>query len=160
MQKRKVTLTVNGTHYERMVEPRCLASDFIRHDLFLTGTHVGCEHGTCGCRNILLNGETVRSCLLFAVQLDGADVRTIEGLGTIDEMHPVQEAFMDNQGLQCGFCTPGMLLSAVELLENNPDPNLDDIRETVSSNLCRCTGYQSIVESVQAAAEKIRGMER
>ncbi|HJP35121.1 MAG: (2Fe-2S)-binding protein [Gammaproteobacteria bacterium] len=160
MQNEKVTVTVNGTRYERVVEPRRLASDFIRHDLFLTGTHVGCEHGTCGCCNILLNGETVRSCLLFAVQLDGAEVRTIEGLGTIDEMHPVQEAFMENQGLQCGFCTPGMLLSAVELLENNPDANLDDIRSAVSSNLCRCTGYQSIVESVVAAAEKMRGGER
>jgi carbon-monoxide dehydrogenase small subunit len=156
MQGETIEVTVNGKRYERTVEPRLLASDFLRQDLGLTGTHVGCEHGVCGCCNILLNGQTARSCLMFAVQLDGADVRTIEGLGTVDDMHPLQEAFWENHGLQCGFCTPGMLMSAVELLENNPEPDLEAVRETVSSNLCRCTGYQTIVESVQAAAGKIR----
>jgi carbon-monoxide dehydrogenase small subunit len=156
MHNETIEVTVNGKRYERTVEPRRLASDFLREDIGLTGTHVGCEHGVCGCCNILLDGQTVRSCLVFAVQLDGAEVRTIEGLGTAEHMHPLQEAFWEKHGLQCGFCTPGMLMSAIELLENDPDPSLERIRETVSNNLCRCTGYQTLVESVQAAAEKMR----
>ena len=152
-----VATSVNGARYTRVVEPRLLLSDFIRHELELTGTHVGCEHGICGVCNVLLNGESVRSCLMFAVQCDGAQLRTIEGLGTIDNMHPIQEAFWEKHGLQCGFCTPGMLMSAVELLEVNTDPTLEAIREAVSSNLCRCTGYQTIVEAVQDAAKRMRG---
>ena len=152
-----ISLEVNGVHYEKAVEPRRLLSDFLREDLGLTGTHVGCEHGICGVCNVLLNGESVRSCLMFAVQCDGAQLRTIEGLGTIDNMHPIQEAFWEKHGLQCGFCTPGMLMSAVELLEENPDPTLEAIREAVSSNLCRCTGYQTIVDAVQDAAKRMRG---
>ena len=157
MHNETIEVTVNGSRYERSVEPRMLASDFLRHELGLTGTHVGCEHGVCGCCNILLNGQTARSCLMFAVQLHGADVRTVESLGTIDNMHPLQEAFWEKHGLQCGFCTPGMLMSATELLENDPKPDLDQIRETVSSNLCRCTGYQTIVEAIQLTAEKNPG---
>lgn len=148
-----ITLTVNGVTHQREVEPRRLLSDFLREDLALTGTHVGCEHGVCGVCNILLDGVTARSCLHFAVQCDGADIRTIESLGSIDKMHPLQEAFWAKHGLQCGFCTPGMLMSAVELLERTPNPSREEIREAISSNLCRCTGYQNIVEAVQHAAE-------
>jgi aerobic-type carbon monoxide dehydrogenase small subunit (CoxS/CutS family) len=157
MQTEKIEVTVNGIPYEREVETRRLASDFIRHELFLTGTHVGCEHGSCGACNILVDGKVVRSCLMLAVQLDGAEVRTIENLGTAENMHPLQEAFWEKGGLQCGFCTPGMLASAVELLEQNSNPSDAEIREAVSSNLCRCTGYQQIVESIQAAVKKIQG---
>lgn len=155
--KVKVDIRVNGVAYERAVEPRMLASDFIRHELHQTGLHVGCEHGVCGCCNILIEGRAVRSCLLLAVQLDGADVRTIESLGTHDNLSPLQQAFTENGGLQCGYCTPGMMMSATELLERNPDPSMDEIREAVSSNLCRCTGYQGIVNSVAAAAKKMQG---
>ena len=123
----------------------------------LTGTHVGCEHGVCGACTVLVNGEAARSCLMLAVQAAGAEVRTIEGLGGVDDMHPLQEAFWEKHGLQCGFCTPGMLMTAVELLESTPNPSLDEIREAMSSNLCRCTGYQTIVEAVQAAAERMQG---
>ncbi len=151
-----IALKVNGVAYEREVEPRKLLSDFLREDLALTGTHVGCEHGVCGTCNVLLNGETARSCLIFAVQCDGAELRTIESLGTIDKMHPLQEAFWEKHGLQCGFCTPGMLLSAVELLEKNADPSREEIREAISSNFCRCTGYQNIVEAVEFAAKRMQ----
>lgn len=151
-----ITVTVNGVTHEREVEPRRLLSDFLREDLALTGTHVGCEHGVCGVCNILLNGETARSCLVFAVQCDGAEIRTVESLGSIDKMHPLQEAFWEKHGLQCGFCTPGMLMSAVELLEREPNPSLEAIREAISSNYCRCTGYQNIVEAVQHAAAKMQ----
>ncbi|MDP6476202.1 MAG: (2Fe-2S)-binding protein [Alphaproteobacteria bacterium] len=157
MQTVTINVTVNGVQYERGVEPRRLASDFLREDLGLTGTHVGCEHGICGCCNILLNDKTARSCLLLAVQLDGAEVRTVESLGTIDDMHPLQEAFWEKHGLQCGFCTPGMLMTATELLENNATPDREEIRAAISSNLCRCTGYQTIVEAVETAAVKIQG---
>ena len=157
MQTVTINVTVNGVRHERGVEPRRLASDFLREDLGLTGTHVGCEHGICGCCNILLNDKTARSCLLLAVQLDGAEVRTVESLGTIDDMHPLQEAFWEKHGLQCGFCTPGMLMSALELLNENPDASGAEIREALSGNLCRCTGYQTIVEAVEAAAETMRG---
>ncbi len=151
-----LSLTVNGVTHEREVEPRRLLSDFLREDLVLTGTHVGCEHGVCGVCNILLNGETARSCLLFAVQCDGAEIRTVESLGSIDKMHPLQEAFWEKHGLQCGFCTPGMLMSAIELLEREAYPSLEEIREAISSNYCRCTGYQNIVEAVQHAAAKMQ----
>ncbi len=157
MQSKTINVTVNGVQYERSVEPRRLASDFLREDLGLTGTHVGCEHGICGCCNILLNDKTARSCLLLAVQLDGAEVRTVESLGTIDDMHPLQEAFWEKHGLQCGFCTPGMLMTATELLENNATPDREEIRAAISSNLCRCTGYQTIVEAVETAVVKIQG---
>ena len=154
---RTVELVVNGERRAGDAEPRMLLSDFLREQLGLTGTHVGCEHGVCGACTVLVNGEAARSCLMLAVQAAGAEVRTIEGLGGVDDMHPLQEAFWEKHGLQCGFCTPGMLMTAVELLESTPNPSLDDIREAISSNLCRCTGYQTIVEAVQAAAERMQG---
>ncbi len=154
---RTVELVVNGESRAGDAEPRMLLSDFLREQLGLTGTHVGCEHGVCGACTVLVNGEAARSCLMLAVQAEGAEVRTIEGLGGVDDMHPLQEAFWEKHGLQCGFCTPGMLMTAVELLESTPNPSLDDIREAISSNLCRCTGYQTIVEAVQAAAERMQG---
>ena len=154
---RTVELVVNGERRAGDAEPRMLLSDFLREQLGLTGTHVGCEHGVCGACTVLVNGEAARSCLMLAVQAAGAEVRTIEGLGGVDDMHPLQEAFWEKHGLQCGFCTPGMLMTAVELLENTPNPSHDDIREAISSNLCRCTGYQTIVEAVQAAAERMQG---
>ena len=154
---RTVELVVNGESRAGEAEPRMLLSDFLREQLGLTGTHVGCEHGVCGACTVLVNGEAARSCLMLAVQAEGAEVRTIEGLGGVDDMHPLQEAFWEKHGLQCGFCTPGMLMTAVELLESTPNPSHDDIREAISSNLCRCTGYQTIVEAVQAAAERMQG---
>ena len=154
---RTVELVVNGESRAGDAEPRMLLSDFLREQLGLTGTHVGCEHGVCGACTVLVNGEAARSCLMLAVQAEGAEVRTIEGLGGVDDMHPLQEAFWEKHGLQCGFCTPGMLMTAVELLESTPNPSHDDIREAISSNLCRCTGYQTIVEAVQAAAARMQG---
>ena len=154
---RTVELVVNGERRAADAEPRMLLSDFLREKLGLTGTHVGCEHGVCGACTVLVNGEAARSCLMLAVQAAGAEIRTIEGLGGVDDMHPLQEAFWEKHGLQCGFCTPGMLMTAVELLESTPNPSLDEIREAMSSNLCRCTGYQTIVEAVQAAAERMQG---
>jgi carbon-monoxide dehydrogenase small subunit len=151
-----VTVTVNGTQYERTVEPRLLLSDFLRHELGLTGTHVGCEHGVCGACTILFDGQPVRSCLMFAVQANGHEILTVEGLGTMDNLHPLQEAFREAHGVQCGFCTPGFLMSLVPFLEGNPDPTEGEIREAISGNLCRCTGYQHIVDAVQLAAEKMR----
>ena len=151
-----VTVTVNGRACERTVEPRRLLSDFLREDLRLTGTHVGCEHGVCGSCTVMMDGVTVRSCLTFAVMADGAAIETIEGLGTVEAMHPVQQAFWEKHGLQCGFCTPGMLMTAVELLTRNPDPSVDDIRDAISGNLCRCTGYQTIVDSILHAARLMR----
>ena len=152
-----VTVTVNGTQYERTVEPRLLLSDFLRHELGLTGTHVGCEHGVCGACTILFDGQSVRSCLMFAVQADGHEILTVEGLGTVDNLHPIQEAFRDAHGLQCGFCTPGILMALVPYLERNPDPTEEEIRVAIAGNLCRCTGYQHIVDAVKLAAEKMRG---
>jgi carbon-monoxide dehydrogenase small subunit len=141
--------TVNGTLHQLDVEPRHLAVDVLRENLGLTGTHAGCEHGVCGACTILLDGEPVRSCLLFAPQLDGRDVRTVEGLaGPGDELHPLQHSFSAHHGLQCGFCTPGMLLTALDLLGHNPTPTRDEVREALSANLCRCTGYQQIVDAV------------
>jgi len=151
-----ITVTVNGTTYQRTIEPRMLLSDFLRHELSLTGTHVGCEHGVCGTCTVLLDGESVRSCLMFAVQTEGHDVRTVEDLGTVENMHPLQEAFHEAHGLQCGYCTPGFLMTLVPFLEQNPSPTEEEIREAISGNLCRCTGYQKIVESVKLAAEKMQ----
>ncbi len=153
---RSVEITVNGLTYNRQVEPRRLLSDFLREDLDLRGTHVGCEHGICGACTVLMNGHTVRSCLMFAVQANGAEITTIEGLARNGELHPLQEGFWENHGLQCGFCTPGFLLSACELLERNPDPTEEEVRVGLSGNMCRCTGYQGIVDSVLAAAEKMK----
>lgn len=157
MEQEKVTVTVNGLRYERLVEPRRLLCDFIRQDLGLSGTHVGCEHGVCGMCTVLVNGQTARSCLMFAVQADGASITTVEGLGTPSKMHPLQQAFWEKHGLQCGFCTPAMLVTALELLNHNPTPSRDEIREAISSNLCRCTGYQTIVDSVEYAATLMGG---
>ena len=151
-----VTVTVNGTRYERSVEPRLLLSDFLRHDLGLTGTHVGCEHGVCGACTILLDGQPVRSCLMFAVQADGHEILTIEGLGTPDNLHPLQEAFWEAHGVQCGFCTPGLLMTLVPFLKENPNPTEPEIRQAISGNLCRCTGYQHIVDAVKLAAERMK----
>ena len=154
-----ITVTVNGTRYERTVEPRMLLSDFLRHELGLTGTHVGCEHGVCGTCTVIFDGQAVRSCLMFAVQANGHEITTVEGLGTIDHLHPLQEAFRDAHALQCGFCTPGFLTTLVPFLEENPHPSEDEIREAIAGNLCRCTGYQNIVEAVKLAAER-RDMKR
>jgi aerobic carbon-monoxide dehydrogenase small subunit len=153
MTKQTIRVVVNGTAHERAVEPRMLLSDFLREELRLTGTHVGCEHGVCGTCTVLLDGKTARSCLTLAVQADGAEIRTVESLGTAEALHPIQEAFWEKHGLQCGFCTPAMLLSAVELLEANPRPSRDDIVEAIGGNLCRCTGYQTIIAAVERAAE-------
>jgi carbon-monoxide dehydrogenase small subunit len=150
-----ITVTVNHIKYERKVEPRLLLSDFLRHDLCLTGTHVGCEHGVCGACTILFDGESMRSCLIFAVQANGHEILTVESLGTVDNLHPLQEAFQEAHGLQCGFCTPGILMSMVPFLEENANPTEEDIREAISGNLCRCTGYQNIVEAVKLASEKM-----
>ncbi len=157
---RTIKLTVNGTAYERTVEPRLLLSDFLRHTLGLTGTHVGCEHGVCGACTILVNGDSVRSCLLFAVQLDGCNVETVESLGTIAELNPLQEAFREHHALQCGFCTPGMLMTATDLLRKYPLATDDDIREGLSGNLCRCTGYQHIVRAIRSVVASARERSR
>jgi carbon-monoxide dehydrogenase small subunit len=151
-----ITVTVNGTQYERAVEPRMLLSDFLRHELGLTGTHVGCEHGVCGTCTVIFDGQAVRSCLMFAVQANGHEVQTVEGLGTMDDLHPIQEAFREAHGVQCGFCTPGFLMTLVPFLEENPDPTEEEIREAISSNLCRCTGYQHIVDAVKLVANRMR----
>jgi carbon-monoxide dehydrogenase small subunit len=152
-----ITLTVNNTIHTRAVEPRLLLSDFLRHDLGLTGTHVGCEHGVCGACTVLLDGEPVRSCLLFAVQADGREVMTVEGLSdNPDDLHPLQQSFWEAHGLQCGFCTPGFLMTLLPFLEENSDPSEEEIREAISGNLCRCTGYQHIVDAVKLAAAKRR----
>ena len=150
-----IRVTVNEQTYERSVEPRLLLSDFLRHTLELTGTHVGCEHGVCGACTILFDGEAVRSCLLFAVQADGHALTTVEGLASEGEdLHPLQAAFREAHGLQCGFCTPGILMAMVPFLQENPNPTKAEIREALSANLCRCTGYQNIVEAVRLAAER------
>ncbi len=156
-QRIPIKVRVNGVVYEREVEPRLLLSDFIRHDLGLTGTHVGCEHGVCGACTILFDGQPIRSCLLFAVQADGHNILTVEGLAPDpDHLHPIQEAFHDAHALQCGFCTPGFVMSLKPFLEENPDPTDEEIREAISGNLCRCTGYDHIVTAVHLAADKIK----
>ncbi|HEX5720748.1 MAG TPA: (2Fe-2S)-binding protein [Thermoanaerobaculia bacterium] len=152
----RVKLTVNGKTCEREVEARLLLSDFLRHDLGLTGTHVGCEHGVCGACTILLDGDPVRSCLILAVQADGRELMTVEGLAPAPgELHPLQQAFWEAHGLQCGFCTPGFLMTLVPFLEENPSPTEHEIRHAISGNLCRCTGYQHIVDAVQLAADRM-----
>jgi len=153
--RRRITVRINGTEHTATVEARKTLADFIREDAGLTGTHLGCEHGVCGACTILLDGQAVRSCLLFAVQADGAEITTVESLGTPDRLHPLQEAFRDHHGLQCGFCTPGILMSAVAFLRETPQPTEEQIREMLSGNLCRCTGYQGIVEAIQDAAGRI-----
>jgi carbon-monoxide dehydrogenase small subunit len=153
MDRETVRVVVNGTSYERAVEPRLLLSDFLRDELRLTGTHVGCEHGVCGTCTVLIDGCTARSCLTLAVQADGAEIRTVESLGTAEALHPIQQAFWEKHGLQCGFCTPAMLLSTIELLEADPRPSRAAIVEAIGGNLCRCTGYQTIIAAVERAAE-------
>jgi aerobic-type carbon monoxide dehydrogenase small subunit (CoxS/CutS family) len=156
-EKRKIALTVNGQRYEEEVEVRVTLADFIRHQLGLTGTHLGCEHGVCGACTILLDGLSARSCLMLAVQANGHDILTVEGIApTATELHPLQEAFRDNHGLQCGFCTPGMLTTLIEFLRDNPDPTEQDVRIAISGNLCRCTGYQGIVNAALDAAKRLR----
>ena len=153
----EITVTVNGTPYRRQVEGRLLLSDFLRHDLLLAGTHVGCEHGVCGACTVLFDGTPVRSCLMFAAQTDGHKIETVEGLAADrDHLHPLQQAMRDCHGLQCGYCTPGILMTMKVFLEETPNPDEAQIREALSGNLCRCTGYQHIVEAVQLAAERMR----
>jgi len=153
-----ITVSVNGARYQRRVESRLLLSDFLRHDLGLAGTHVGCEHGVCGACTILLDGEPVRSCLMLAVQAEKHEISTVEGLaGADDEYHPLQLAMHDHHGLQCGYCTPGILMTMTAFLEENPSPTEEEVREALSGNLCRCTGYQNIVDAVMSAAKRMRG---
>jgi aerobic carbon-monoxide dehydrogenase small subunit len=157
IERRTIELTVNGERHRLEVEPRKLLADVLRQDLGLTGLNLGCSHGVCGSCTVLLDGATARSCILFAVQADGAEITTIEGIApSNEEMHPIQEAFWEQQGLQCGYCTPGMVLRTVELLRENPDPTREEVREGIASNLCRCTGYQFIVDSVIDAAARLR----
>jgi aerobic-type carbon monoxide dehydrogenase small subunit (CoxS/CutS family) len=152
-----IQVSVNGTSYRRSVESRMLLSDFLRHDLLLAGTHVGCEHGVCGACTILLDGVAVRSCLMLAVQANGQDLATVEGLAAPSgELHPVQQAMHDHHGLQCGYCTPGILMTMTAFLKENPQPSEEEVREALSGNLCRCTGYQNIVDAMMAAADMMR----
>jgi aerobic-type carbon monoxide dehydrogenase small subunit (CoxS/CutS family) len=151
-----IHLTVNGKACEGRCEPRMLLVDFLRDDLGLTGTHAGCEHGICGACTILYNGEAVRSCIMLAVQADGSEIVTVEGLARDGKLHPLQQAFHEHHGLQCGFCTPGMLIAAMDFLRTNPTPNEEEVREGLSAVLCRCTGYQNIVAAVMAAAPHMR----
>lgn len=154
MSKHAIRLTVNGIRYTADVEARLLLSDFLRHELGLTGTHVGCEQGACGACTILFNDEPVRSCLMLAVQTDGNEIQTVEGLGTPERMHPLQEAFHEAHGLQCGFCTPGFLMTLLPFLKANLNPTEEEVRLAISGNLCRCTGYQHIVDAIMIAAKR------
>ncbi len=155
--ERAITLHVNGSTYQRTVPTRLLLSDCIRNELGLTGTHLGCEHGVCGCCTVLLDGEAIRSCLMFAVQASGHEITTVEGLSPgPDKLHPLQAAFKEEHALQCGYCTPGFLTTLVPFLAGNPDPSDVEIREAISGNLCRCTGYQNIVSAVRRAAREMR----
>jgi carbon-monoxide dehydrogenase small subunit len=153
----KIKVKVNGVDYERTVEPRLLLSDFLRHDLELTSTHVGCEHGMCGACTVLMDGIAVRSCLVFAVQTNGHAIETADGLGTEEALHPLQQAFMEEHALQCGFCTPGFLMSIIPFLRENPKPTDEQIREAIDGNLCRCTGYENIVRAVKKASMTMVG---
>ena len=157
---RHIGMTVNGERHEADVEPRTTLVDFLRGTLGLTGTHVGCEHGVCGACTVLWNGKAVRSCIMLAVQADGAELMTVEGLAPDGRLHPIQQAFLEKHGLQCGFCTPGFMISIYELLHRRPEPTDDEIIDTLGGHICRCTGYQTIVESVQLAAEKMRSTQR
>ena len=153
----QIRLTVNGVAHEALVDVRTTLVDFLRGELCLTGTHVGCEHGVCGACTVLLNGNAVRACLMLAVQADGAELMTVEGLATPESgLHPIQDAFAEEHGLQCGFCTPGFLMSVHELLQNNADPSDEEIKDVLGGQICRCTGYQSILRSVRLAARKIQ----
>jgi carbon-monoxide dehydrogenase small subunit len=152
----RIEITVNGKKYQREVEPRLLLVEFIRDNLAMTGTHVGCDTSYCGACTLILNGETVKSCTLLAVQADGGEVLTVEGLDQDGELHPIQQAFSECHGLQCGYCTPGMLMSSLALLAENPDPSVKDIRKRLAGNVCRCTGYQNIIKSVQSAAKQLQ----
>lgn len=149
-----VTLTVNGLSYTRRIEPRMLLCDFLRHELLLTGTHVGCEHGVCGACTILLDGRSARSCLTLAIQAQGLDIETVEGQGTVEELGPVQKAFRDHHGLQCGFCTPGFIMAITDMLRHHKLDSDEEIREALSGNLCRCTGYEHIVNAVKELARQ------
>ena len=155
-EARTVRVRVNGVEYERTVEPRLLLSDFLRHELGLTGTHVGCEHGVCGSCTVVVDGQLARACLLLGVQVDGASVETVEGLAEDGELHPIQQAFWDHHGLQCGFCTPGFLMTLKVFLAEEPDPTEEQVRDAISGNLCRCTGYQNIVDAALDAARIMR----
>jgi carbon-monoxide dehydrogenase small subunit len=156
-ETRTISVTINGKHYEEEVEVRFTLADFMRQQLGLTGTHLGCEHGVCGACTILFDGRSVRSCLMLAVQADGHEILTVEGIApSPDKLHPLQEAFRDNHGLQCGFCTPGMLTTLLEFLRDNPDPTEQEVRIAISGNLCRCTGYQRIVDAALDAAKRLR----
>jgi|SRR5579859_6131791 len=154
--KHKIHLKVNGVEHENEVEPRLLLVHYLRDVLNLTGTHIGCDTSQCGACTVMLNGQAVKSCTVLAVQASGAEVKTVEGLATNGTLHPMQEGFWEKHGLQCGFCTPGMMMTAIQLLERNPNPTEDEIRHALEGNLCRCTGYQNIVSSIQYAAEKMR----
>ena len=155
--KRAISVTVNGTKHSNEVEPRLLLVHYIRETLGLTGTHVGCDTSNCGACTIMMNGRAIKACTLLAVQADGAQLQTVEGLATNGDLHPIQQGFWEEHGLQCGFCTPGMMMTALELLRRHPDPTEAQIREGLEGNLCRCTGYQHIVNSIQNAAGKMRG---
>jgi carbon-monoxide dehydrogenase small subunit len=155
-ERRDLRLRVNGVTHEASVEPRLTLVDFLRGELGLGGVHVGCEHGVCGACTVLIDGRAARSCIMLAVQADCAEITTVEGLSTNGTLHPVQQAFLESHGLQCGFCTPGFIMSICELLEENKSPNDDEIKETLGGNLCRCTGYENIIKAVHLAAEKMR----
>jgi carbon-monoxide dehydrogenase small subunit len=158
-ERHEIELSVNGTSYRRAVESRTLLSDFLRHELLLAGTHVGCEHGVCGACTILLDGAPVRSCLMLAVQANGHQLSTVEGLADSNgELHPVQQAMHEHHGLQCGYCTPGILMTMTAYLKENPSPSEQEVREALSGNLCRCTGYQNIVDAMLAAAQAMRAL--
>jgi len=160
MTTRSISLTVNGQHYEREVESRLLLADLLRHELALTGTHVGCEHGVCGACTVLIDGRSARSCLTFAVQADGCEITTVEGLAPAEgKLNVLQQAFQDEHGLQCGFCTPGMLMTLTELLRDNPDPSESEVRDVLTGNLCRCTGYAGIVSAALEAARRLRAQQ-
>jgi aerobic carbon-monoxide dehydrogenase small subunit len=154
--KLNLVLKVNGCAYQVRVEPRRTLADALREDCGLTGTHLGCEHGVCGACTVLVDGDPVRSCLMFAVQVEGAEVRTVEGLANGEELHPLQQAFWDHHGLQCGFCTPGFLMLAVSVLEKQPTIRDEDLRHILAANLCRCTGYQNVIKAVRAAADQMK----
>jgi carbon-monoxide dehydrogenase small subunit len=156
LEKRTITLCVNGTKFEGEVDVRQSLADLLRRELKLTGTHIGCEHGVCGTCTVLLDGEAVRSCLLFAVQAQGRDVTTVESLAHDGELHPLQQAFRAHHALQCGFCTPGFLITLIDFLHANADPTEQEVREALSGNLCRCTGYQTIIDAALAAAQELR----
>ena len=155
--KKAINITVNGTAQQHEIEPRLLLVHYLRDELGLTGTHIGCETSICGACTVMVDGKSVKSCTMFAVQVDGAEVKTIEGLAANGELHPVQQGFWEQHGLQCGYCTPGMIMAAAQMLDRNPDPTEEEIRHGLEGNLCRCTGYQHIVEAVQFAARQMKG---